>query len=89
MGAVAERLICGVPTAAKPYGGPAGQSKRSALRIENLKFAFDADGTVVVDSDLRGRHFFSRTAVSMPKLPGSYKHKPTLPRRLGRGVGLG
>jgi hypothetical protein len=48
-----------MPTAAKPDGGPASQSKRSAFRIENLKLAFYADGTVVVNSDLRGRHFFS------------------------------
>jgi len=79
MGTVTERLVCGMPTAAKPYGGPASQSKRPTLWIKNLKLAFYTDGTVVVDSDLRGRHFFSRTAVSMPKLPGSYKHKPTLP----------
>jgi hypothetical protein len=59
MGTVTERLVCGMPTAAKPDGRPASQSKRSAFRIENLKLAFYADGTVVVDSDLRGRHFFS------------------------------
>src|SRR5258706_8997019 len=59
MGTVTERLVCGIPTAAKPDGGPASQSKRSAFRIENFKLAFYAGGTLVVDSDLRCRPFFS------------------------------
>jgi hypothetical protein len=59
MGTVTERLVCGMPTAAKPDGRPTGQAEGFAFRIENLKVAFYADGTVVVDSDLRGRHLFS------------------------------
>src|SRR6266568_3975466 len=57
MGTVTERLARGVPATAKPDSGPASQAKRSTLWIKNLKVAFYADGTVVIDSDLRGRHF--------------------------------
>jgi len=59
MGAVAERFVPRMAAATEPDGGPASQSKRSAFRIKHLKVTFYADGTVVVDSDLRGRHLFS------------------------------
>jgi len=59
MGAVAEWFVCRVPAAAEPNGRPARQSKRSTFRIKDLEVAFYADRTVVIDSNLRGRHFFS------------------------------
>src|SRR5258706_7221734 len=59
VGTVTERLVCGMPTATKPDGGPASQSKRPSFGIKNLKFAFYANGTVVIDRNPRGCHFFS------------------------------
>src|SRR6266478_7730090 len=59
MGAVAERLVCGVPATAKRYGRPTSQAKGFAFRIDNLEVAFDADRSVVIDCNFRCRHFFS------------------------------
>jgi len=59
MGAIAKGLVCGVPAAAEPDGGPAGQTEGLTLRIKNLELAFDADGAVVIDGDFRGGHFLS------------------------------
>jgi len=57
MGTITERLVCGVPATAKPDRGPASQAKQSTLWIKNLKVAFYADGTVVIDRNFRGCHF--------------------------------
>jgi hypothetical protein len=59
MGTIAERFVCGMTAAAEPNGRPTCQAKWLAIRIKNLELAFDADGTVVIDSDLCGRHLFS------------------------------
>jgi hypothetical protein len=48
-----------MPATAEPDGRPAGQAKGLSLGIKNLKVAFHPDGTVVIDSNFRGRHFFS------------------------------
>ena len=59
MGAVAEWLVGGVSAAAEADNRPASQPEWLSFGIKNLKFAFDANGTVVIDGDLGGRHFFS------------------------------
>src|SRR6266480_1200471 len=66
MGAVAERLVCGVPTTAEPNGGPTSQAKGFSLGIKNFEIAFHADGSIVIDSNFRGHHFLSWTTGSMP-----------------------
>jgi hypothetical protein len=59
MRAIAEGLVCRVTASAEPDGRPAGQAKGLSLRIKDLEVAFHADGTVVIDSNFRSRHFFS------------------------------
>jgi hypothetical protein len=59
MRAIAEGLVCGMPATAEPDGRPAGQAKGLSFGIKDLKVAFHPDGTVVIDSNFRGRHFFS------------------------------
>jgi hypothetical protein len=75
MRAIAERLVCGVPATAEPDGGPFSQAKGFSLGVKNFEIAFHAYGSVVIDSNFRGRHFFSWTTGSMPILPGIDKHK--------------
>jgi hypothetical protein len=64
-----------VPATAEPDGSPASQAKGFSLGINNFKIAFHAYGSVVIDSNFRGRHFFSWTIESMPILPCSDKGK--------------
>jgi hypothetical protein len=59
MGTVAERLVCGMAATAKTDGGASRQSVRLSFGIHDFKIAFDANGSVVIDSDFRCRHFFS------------------------------
>jgi hypothetical protein len=59
MRAIAEGFICGMTAAAEPDGCPASQIKGPTLWIKDLEFAFNADGAVMVDCDLRSRHLFS------------------------------
>src|SRR5438552_5018357 len=75
MRAIAERLVGGVPTTAEPNGGASGQAKGLAFGIQDLKIAFHAQGSVVIDSNFRGRHFFSLAKQSMPTVLPSAKHK--------------
>src|SRR6266550_2336664 len=73
MRAIAERLVCGVPTTAEPNGGPTSQAKGFSLGIKNFEIAFHADGSIVIDSNFRGHHFLSWTTGSMPIPPCSDK----------------
>jgi hypothetical protein len=75
MRAIAERLVCGVPATAEPDGSPSSQAKGFSLGIKDFEIAFHAYGSVVIDSNFRGRHFFSWTTGSMPILPRSDKRK--------------
>jgi hypothetical protein len=59
MRAITEGLVCGVPATAQPDGRPARQTKGLSFRIKDLEVAFHADGSVVIDSNFRGRHSFS------------------------------
>jgi hypothetical protein len=58
---VAKGLVRGVPAAAETDDRPTGQAEGLALRIYDFEVAFYADGSVVIDSDFRSRHFFSLT----------------------------
>src|SRR6266576_2682597 len=80
MRAIAERLVCGVPATAEPDSGPSSQAKWFSLGIKNFEIAFHAYGSIVIDSNFRGRHFFSWTTGSMPILPCSDKLKSDAPR---------
>ena len=73
--AVAKRLVGGVSAAAEPDGGATGQSKGSSLGIADLKIAFYADRTVVIDRNSCGCHSFSCIAVSMPTVSDGDKQK--------------
>ena len=53
MAAVAEGLVRGVPAPAQCDGSTARQAEIPAGGIENLEFAFDANGAVV-----EARHFY-------------------------------
>ena len=75
MRTIAERLVGGVPTTTEPNGGASGQAKGLAFGIQDLKIAFHAQGSVVIDSNFRGRHFFSLGKQSMPTVLPSAKHK--------------
>jgi hypothetical protein len=75
MRAIAERLVGGVPTTTEPNGGASGQAKGLTFGIQDLKIAFHAQGSVVIDSNFRGRHFFSLVKQSMPTVLPSAKHK--------------
>jgi hypothetical protein len=59
VGAIAEGLVCGVPAATETDDRPAGQAEGFAIRIEDFEVAFNPNGSVVIDSKFRGRHFFS------------------------------
>src|SRR5262249_7948063 len=52
VGAVAERLVLGVPAPAQRYDRTAGQPEGGARGIDNLEIALDADGSVRQGSDL-------------------------------------
>src|SRR6266550_3259166 len=95
MRAIAERLVCGVPTTAEPNGGPTSQAKGFSLGIKNFEIAFHADGSIVIDSNFRGHHFFlldnrkyAHTAVqrqaqmrSAPARPGRFSSRHSNLRR--------
>jgi hypothetical protein len=59
MRTIAEGLVRGVPAAAETDDRPAGQTEGFAFRIEYLELALNPNGSVVIDSNSRGRHFFS------------------------------
>jgi hypothetical protein len=59
MRAIAEGLVCGVPAAAEADGRPSGQAKGLSFRIKDFEVSFHSDGSVVIDRNFRGRHFFS------------------------------
>lgn len=42
VGAVTEGLVGGMAATAESYGGPAGEAKDLALRVDDLEVAFDA-----------------------------------------------
>jgi len=48
-----------VSATAEPNRGPSCQAKGLSFRIDDLKVAFDADGSIVIDRNFRSRHFFS------------------------------
>jgi len=59
MRSIAKGLVRGVPTAAETDNRPTGQAEGFAFRIEYLELALNPNGSVVIDSNFRGRHFFS------------------------------
>lgn len=61
VGAIAERLILGVATAANSYGGATTQAKFLACLIDNLKVALDADGAVIEKRHFGACHEFLRS----------------------------
>jgi hypothetical protein len=56
VGAIAKRLVAGVPATAKRERFPSAQAVRLAVHIDKFDFAFDAQGTIVPDGNLRGWH---------------------------------
>jgi hypothetical protein len=59
MRTIAKRLVCRMSAAAEADNRPASQAEGFSFGIKDLEFAFDADRTVVIDSDPDGRHLFS------------------------------
>jgi hypothetical protein len=59
MGAVTEGFVRRVAAAAEADNRPASQAKGLSFRIKDLKLAFDADRSVVIDCDFRSGHFLS------------------------------
>ena len=51
MGPVAEGLIFGVAAAAQSDDGSSAESEGLAFHIGDLKFSFNADGTIGIDGD--------------------------------------
>src|ERR1700747_438082 len=58
MGSVAKRLVGGLPAAAKTNRSTPRQSVGLSFGINDLKIAFDTQGTIVVYGDLGCRQFF-------------------------------
>src|SRR5689334_17031315 len=56
MRSVAKRFILRMAAAAQGNDRAARQSESCSGRIQNLKFALDAEGTVVLRKDFRARH---------------------------------
>jgi hypothetical protein len=63
MGAVAKGLVQGVAAAAQTDGGPSRQVERLSFGIVYRKLAFDFDGAVVVNGDLRWHVYSMLTCV--------------------------
>jgi hypothetical protein len=59
VGAVAKWLIHRASAAAKADGGPTGQAKWLALRINQLEIAFDTQVSIIVYGDFCARHLRS------------------------------
>ena len=51
MRAVAKRLVGALPAAAEGNDGASGKAEGGSRGVEDLKFAFDPDGTVVQNSN--------------------------------------
>jgi hypothetical protein len=85
--AITKGLVRGVPATAETDGRPAGQAKGFTFGIEDLEVAFNADRSVVIHRNFRGRHFFSRGTESMPILARRDKHKCPHPPSFGEECG--
>jgi hypothetical protein len=56
MSAIAKRLIGRVAAAAKRERFPSAEAVGLAVHVQQFHFAFDAQGAIVPDCDLRGWH---------------------------------
>jgi hypothetical protein len=88
VGAVAEWLVCGVPTAAETDDGTSRKAERLSLRINDLEVSFYPYRSVVIDCYFRGRHFLSLRTESMPILPahGQAQMHPVSPYHFAKSV---
>lgn len=67
VGAIAKGLACGVAATAKRDRGSTAKAVRLAFHIDEFEFPFDAQRTVIADSDFRRWHLSSHMPGSPPR----------------------